>query len=50
MTQVEYESALFEIQIEAQKCCNEKIKAETKLLQIDAEIKEAQLKQLRTGV
>lgn len=46
MTQTEYEQAMFEAQVESQRNHNEKVKTETRLLEIDIQIKQAQLTKL----
>jgi len=43
MTKTEYESMMFELQIEYQKVSNEKQKAETKLIELDVQLKQAHL-------
>ena len=49
MTQVEYETAMFEAQIESQKTHNEKVKVEIKLLEVDIQLKQAQLNKFLAG-
>lgn len=47
MTQDEYEGKMFETQIELNRLSAERMKAEIKLMEIDAQTKEEHLRQLR---
>jgi hypothetical protein len=43
MTQIEFERAMYDLQLESQRLCNEKVKAEIILVQLDVQLKQAQL-------